>query len=130
MQVCTIVCGKHGGDGLGKAFEAVNDGNQDVLDAAIFQLIHDAQPEFGAFVLLEPQAEDFLGAVSTYAEREMHRLVANQPFIADFDPQRVKENQRINRLQRPRLPGRDLLHHGIGNGADQIRRDLDALEIA
>jgi hypothetical protein len=80
--------------------------------------------------LLEPEAENFLGAVSAYAERDRHRLVANQPFIADFDPQCIKENQWVNRLQRPRLPGRDLLQHGIGDGADQIRRDLDAIEIA
>src|SRR6201987_4248153 len=68
---------KHGGDGLGETFETIDDGDQDVLDAAIFQLIHDAQPEFGALVLLEPEAEDFLGALSAYTERDMHRLVAN-----------------------------------------------------
>src|SRR5262249_44518761 len=102
----------------------------DVLDTAVFQLVHDAQPEFGALILLEPEAEDFLGAVGAYAQRDMHRLVADQPFIPDLDPQRVKENQRIDLFQRARLPGGDLLQHRIGDRADQIRRDLNAIEIA
>jgi hypothetical protein len=55
---------------------------------------------------------------------------ADQPFIPDLDPQRVKENQRIDLFQRAGLPGGDLLQHRIGDGADQIRRDLDAVEIA
>jgi hypothetical protein len=40
--------------------------------------------------LLEPEGEDFLGAVGAIAERDMHTLVASQPFVADVDPQRVK----------------------------------------
>ena len=114
---------KDGGNRVGKPFEAVDDGDQDVLDATVFQLVHDAQPEFGTLILLEPEAEDFLGAVSAYAQRDMHRLVADQPFIPDLDPQRVKENQRIDLFERAGLPGCDLLKHRIGDGADQIRRN-------
>jgi hypothetical protein len=29
---------------------------------------------------------------STHAERDMHSLVPNQPFVADLDPRRVEEN--------------------------------------
>ena len=86
------------GDRVREALEAVDDGDQHVLDAAVFQLVHDAQPEFGAFVLLEPKAEDLLGAVGAHAERDMYRLVADQPFVADLDPQGIEENQRIDRL--------------------------------
>ena len=114
----------------GKALQAVDDGDQHVLDAAVLQLVHHAQPELGAFVLLEPQPQDLLGAVGAHAERDMHRLVADQPFVADLDPQGVEENQRIGRFQRAGLPGGDLLQHRVGDRADQIGRDLDAVEIA
>ena len=71
-----------------------------------------------------------LGAVQDREEEFRRGLVANQPVIADFDLQCVNENQRVNRLQRPRLPRRDRLQHSIGDGADQIRRDRDVIEIA
>ena len=74
--------------------------------------------------------EDFLGAVGAHAERDVDRLVAHQAFVADLDPQRVEENQRIDRFQRARLPGGDLLQHRVGHRADQVGRDLDAVEIA
>ena len=44
--------------------------------------------------------------------------------------QRVEENQRINCFQRAGLPGGNLLQHRVGDRADQIRRNLDAVEIA
>ena len=34
------------------------------------------------------------------------------------DPQRIEEDQRVDRFQRPRLPGRDLLQHRVGHRAD------------
>ncbi len=34
----------------------------------------------------------------------------------------------VDRLQRPRLPSGDLVQHGVRDRADQVRRDLDALE--
>ena len=57
---------KHRGDRLRKALQAIDDGDQDVFDAAVLQLVHDAQPEFRALGLLDPQAENFLGSVGPY----------------------------------------------------------------
>src|SRR3954452_17151297 len=91
-------------DRLGEALQAVDDSDQHVLDAAVFQLVHDAQPELGALVLFEPQPQDFLAAVGTHAERDMDSLVAYQSFVADLDSQRVEKDQRVDRFQRPRLP--------------------------
>ncbi len=54
---------EHGADRLGEALQPVDDGDQDVGDAAVAQLVHDAQPELGALGLLEPEAEHLLGAV-------------------------------------------------------------------
>src|SRR5206468_11715796 len=119
-----------GGDRFGETFQAVDHGDQQVFDAAVFQLVHDPQPEFGTLVLLQPKPQDFLGAVGAHAERDVDGLVAHQALVADLDPQRVKENQRIDRLQRAGLPGRDLLQHRVSDRADQVGRDVDAIELA
>ena len=90
MQVCTIACGNTAvDDHLREAFEPIDDGDQHVLDAAVFQLVHDAQPKFGALVLFEPKPQDFLAAVGAHAERDMDGLIAHQSLVADLDPQRV-----------------------------------------
>jgi tetratricopeptide (TPR) repeat protein len=65
-----------------------------------------------------------------HAERNVDCLVAHRAFIADLDPQCVEEDQRIGRLQRARLPGGDFLEHRVGHRADQVRRDVNAVEIA
>src|SRR3954465_3840434 len=116
-------------DRLGEALQAVDDSDQHVLDAAVFQLVRDAQPELGALVLFEPQPQDFLAAVGTHAERDMDSLIAYQSFVADLDSQRVEKDQRVDRFQRPRLPGSHFLQHRVGYRADQIGRDLDPVEL-
>src|SRR5687768_830509 len=42
----------------------------------------------------------------------------------------TNENQRVDRFQRAGLPGRDLLQHRVGDGADQVGRDVNTVEIA
>ena len=46
-----------------KAFKPIRDDDQNILDAPVFDLVHDFEPELGAFGLLDPQAEDFFRAV-------------------------------------------------------------------
>jgi len=67
---------------------------------------------------------------AAHAESDVHRLVADQPFDPDLEPQGIEENQGIDCFQRAGVPGCDLLQHRVGDCADQIRRDLDTVEIA
>src|SRR5665213_1466434 len=60
---------ENGVDGFGEALQAIDDGNENVLGAAVLQLVHDAQPELGALGLLDPDAEDLLRALRQDAER-------------------------------------------------------------
>ena len=46
--------GKDGSDRLRPPLQAIDHSQQDVLDAAVLQLVHHPQPEFGALVLLDP----------------------------------------------------------------------------
>ena len=111
---------EHGGDRVGKALQAVDHGDEDVLDAAVLQLVHDPEPELGTFGLLDPQAQDLLAAVGLDPQRQVDRLVADRALVADLHPERVEEHQGIDRLERPVLPLGDFVQDGVGDGADQV----------
>lgn len=64
----------------GKAtLEAVADHDQDVLDAAVAQLVADPQPEPRALVGLDPDAEDLLAAIGIDAEDDVCALLRITP---------------------------------------------------
>ena len=44
-----MVWGKHRSDGIGKAFEAIHNGNQNIGNAAVLEFVHDLEPEIGAY---------------------------------------------------------------------------------
>src|SRR5512134_362413 len=113
-----------------ETLEAVDDGDQHVLDAPGLEVIHDPQPELGALALLDPQPEDLLSTIWPDAKGDVHRLVAHGSFVTHLDPDCIKENQRVKRLQRPVLPFAHLLEDGVGDRADQIRRNVDPIELA
>ncbi|SIT18987.1 hypothetical protein SAMN05421759_1382 [Roseivivax lentus] len=105
--------------------------DQDVLRAPVLQLVHHREPEFGAFVLRDPQAQNFTLAIACDAERDIHGLVLHRPAVgtADLHPQRVEDHDWIYPLQRPALPFPDLIQNSVGDTADQVGRDLQAIEI-
>ena len=59
-----------------------------------FLLFHDTEPELGRSILLQPKAQNLLGAVAADAQRDVHRLAADQPFVADLHRPGVEESQR------------------------------------
>ena len=66
--------GEHCRDGIGKALQAVDHGNEDIGDAPVLEFVHDAHPEPGPFGLLDPDAQDLLGAVRLDAKRDIKRF--------------------------------------------------------
>jgi hypothetical protein len=56
------------GDGVGEAFEAVHYRQHDIIDTPVLELVHDAKPELGPFILLDPQPKHLLAAIRTNAE--------------------------------------------------------------
>jgi len=86
-------------NGLGQAFEAVDHGNEDVLDTAIAEIVLHLCPELGAFVGLKPQAQDVTRAVRQDRQGHKDRLVADRPVAADIDPDRVHEHHRVTGFQ-------------------------------
>ena len=41
----------------------------------------------------------------------------------------IEEHQRIDLIERPLLPGRYFIEHGVGHRADQVRRYVDAVQL-
>src|SRR5262245_51278940 len=121
---------KHCGYGFRKPLEPVDDGDEHVFGATIFQLVHDTQPKFSAFVLLDPKTENLFGAIGFYAKRDVDGLVPDRPLIANFHSDGVKENQRVERFERSILPFGDFLDHSIRHRADKIRRGVDTIKLA
>jgi hypothetical protein len=91
---------------------------------------HDPEPELGALGLLDPQPQHLLGPVRADAKGDVHGLVADRALVADLDPEGVQEDQRVDRLERTVLPFGDLVEDRIRHRADQVGRDLDAVELA
>ena len=49
--------------------------------------------------------------------------------LADLEHHRVEEDDRVDVLQWPLVPGADVVHHPVGDAADQIPADLDAVDL-
>lgn len=58
-----IVWGKTTVMASGKALQAIDHSDQDVLAATTFQLVHHQQPALRPFRLFDPEPEDFLAAI-------------------------------------------------------------------
>lgn len=120
-----------GGDRLGESFQPVHNRNQDVLNAPAARLVHHRQPEFGALVVRNPEAQDLALSIPGDAQGDADRLVLQYPAagITDLHPESVKNDNGLHPVQRPVLPVADLIRHGIGDTADQIRRNPQAMGI-
>ena len=98
-----------GVDRLREAGEAVGADKQDVLDAAVSELGHDARPEAGAFGLLDPEAEAVAVALERDTDRDVDGLLAHDLLVADRDLHRVQVDDDVQLLERPALPGADVV---------------------
>src|SRR5205085_8940533 len=76
------------------------------------------------------EPEHLFRAIRPNPERDIDGFVADRTLVADLDPDRVEEDQRVEGFKRPVLPLRHFVEHGIGHRADQVRRDLEAVELA
>src|SRR5512134_1889234 len=108
MQVWTVASGNTAVIASGKPFRpsttAISTSSTPVRSCASnLQLGHDPQPELGALVLFQPQTQDVLGTVGADAQGDVDRLVPDQALVADLDPERIEEDQGVDRLQRPGL---------------------------
>ncbi len=116
-------------DCLREPFQPVDTRDQDVLDAALLEIVEDLHPELRALVGLKPHAQD----ITLTVDPDRHRQVAGTPLdraaVADLQHQRVEEDDRIDVIQWPCLPGPSVVHDRIGHPRDQIAADLDPVDL-
>jgi len=63
-----------------------------VLCAASGQFVHHPEPELYTFVLLEPQPEHLLGVIGANARCDLNSLIAEDPLVADLEPDLIEEH--------------------------------------
>ena len=120
--------GEHRLNGLRKALEPINAGNEDVLHTAVAQFGDDLQPELGPLGLGQPQAQHLLLARHGDANGQVHRLDPHRT-LAHFYMDAVEVNDGVDRLQGSGLPGFDFIGHRIGYRGNQAGRDLGAIHL-
>lgn len=127
MQVWTMVCGNTAAIASGKPLRPSTTAIRTPPTPRVLSSF--PEPELGALGLLDPQAEHLLFALAVEGQCDIDGLVAHQPLVADLDPQRVEENHRIHRIERPALPLAYLLEYSVGDPADQIGGNLDRIQL-
>ena len=130
MQVCTQAWGKTASIASGKPVEAVDAGDQDVLDAAAVQVVEDGQPELRALGLLPPDPEHLALAVAGHAHREVAGAGADRAVLADLDASSRRSRRSGRRAPAagcatPRRPPST----ASVIAADRVAADLDAVEL-
>ncbi len=76
----------------------------------------------------DPQAEEVFAAVRVDADGQIDRLRGHRT-EADLHPQRVDVDDRPALVEGSVLPGHELVDHGVGGFADQVRADFDPLDL-
>ena len=84
----------------------------------VLDLGHHPKPELGPFGLLNPETEDFFVTFYGEAQGQVNRLIAHRALVPDFNPERIKNNDRVNFIQRPVLPFPNLVHDLVGDPRD------------
>jgi hypothetical protein len=121
--------GEHGFDRFGEPFEAVDAADQDVLDAALFEVGEDLHPELRALVGLKPHPEHIALAVHRDRQREVAGTPLDRAAVADLQHHAIEEHDRVDVIQRPGLPGARVLHHRVRHPRDQVAANPDAVDL-
>ncbi len=115
-------------DGIREPGQSIDCGNKDILDSTVFQFGHHTEPEFGAFVLRDPQSQQFLLSFHGNGQGQVNSFIANLTILSALDDNAVEIDNRIHALKGTTLPCPDIIKHGIGHATDQRFRDLDIVE--
>ena len=77
----------------------------------------------------QPDAQHVLLPVRVDPDRDVGGLVLHHLVVPDLDHDRVQEHHRVDRVQRPGLPGPHLLQHRIGDPRDRLVGQLGAVDL-
>jgi hypothetical protein len=112
--------GEDGLDRRGEALEPVDAADQDVLEAALFELGRHREPGLGALRGLEPEPGHVAFAVQVDPDRHVAGAVSDRAAVADLHDQAVEKQDRVDVLERPGLPRLDVGEHRVGDPRDRV----------
>lgn len=121
---------KGGLHGPAKARQTIAADEENVLDAALFELGQNAQPRLGPFRLSSPKTKDIAMTLEVDAERNIERALLHLATVTHRNKQRVEVDNWVDGIERPTLPIAHLLHHALGRFTDELMRHLGAVELA
>jgi hypothetical protein len=114
---------------VGQPGKPVADEDATVACAAVFDLGQHVQPIFGAFsALAYPQTEDVAFAIHRDRQHNIDRPVGDLP-VADLDPDRVDEDDWVDRVQGTVLPLGHTFEHRISDRGDRLAGDLSPVDL-
>ena len=129
MHVWTVVWGNTASIASGNPLRPSTQQMRMSWDPALLEVVEDLHPELGALVGLKPHPENLTITVHRDRHREVARFALNTPAVADLQHQSVQEDDWIDVLERPGLPGPSVVHDRVGHLADQVTADLDAVDL-
>jgi hypothetical protein len=113
-------------DRLGKPGQPITTDDEHVAYPTVAQLGAHPSPKLRALTGLHPDPEHVLGSVKVDTHRNMRGPVTDLVAIADLHHERIEVDDRVDLLQRPALPGLDLLEHRVSDLPDRLVGQLGA----
>jgi hypothetical protein len=130
MQVCTHACGKVASIASGKP---VRPSTQAITTSSTPRRLRSLRTErqnLSPSVSCHQDPQHLAFAVTAHAEREVAGAVLDRAVLAHLHHQRVQVNDRIDHIKRPGPPRPHFLEHRVGDPADRVAADLDAVKLA
>jgi|UPI0003A20158 hypothetical protein len=115
--------------GFLNAREPVRAENEDILHTAVLQLVQNAEPVLGAFILPDLYAQDFLFTFQRKAEDDIGGKLADYPVLPHGIMDCVDVDHGIDFLQRAVLPVFNLRQYLVRHVRDEPFRSLKTINV-
>ncbi len=121
--------GENGVDCIRETTQTIDAADENILDAAILDLIEHLHPELGPLGFADPDTEDFLTSFLIDPEKDVRAPIHNLSGVAHFEVQSIEVEYGIHPRQRSHLP---LLYEGqdfVGDAAHGLGGDGHLVDI-
>ena len=97
------------------------------MNASGFELCQHGEPEFGTLVLRDPQTQQLLVTLNVDTQGHIDGLVDDRLIFSSLNDNAIKVHNRIDGVQGPGLPDRDLLQDPLCDLGDKGGRHISVL---
>ena len=117
-------------DRIRESLQSVAADDEGVGDAAVAQLGQHGAPELRSFAAgwSDPHAEHLAFTVQVDAHGHIDGPVGDVP-VTDLDHDRIDQDHRIHRIERPRLERLQVLNDRVSDPADRVPRHLGPVDL-